>query len=104
MIFIPIPLAAYVYIISNAYNNVLYVGLTVDLKGRIHKHRTKYYPKSFSAKYNVYKLVYYETFDNKYEAYARENQLKAGNRRRKEQLIRSTNPEYRDLYDEIGDL
>ena len=99
--FIPIPVAAYIYIIANAHNNVLYVGMTVDLKGRIHKHRTKYYPKSFSAKYNVCKLVYYETFDKLYEARARETQLKAGNRKRKEMLIRSTNPEYRDLYDEL---
>lgn len=97
-----IRVAAYVYIIANAHNNVLYVGLTSDLKSRIHKHRTKYYPKSFSAKYNVYKLVYYETFETLFEAYAREAQLKAGNRKRKEMLIMSANPEYRDLYEEIG--
>lgn len=87
----------YVYIITNAHHTVLYLGVTSDLRGRVGKHRDKYYAKSFSARYNVSKLVYYEVFDSIVRAIEREKQLKAGSRKRKEDLIDSTNPEWIEL-------
>ncbi|MBS1612481.1 MAG: GIY-YIG nuclease family protein, partial [Bacteroidetes bacterium] len=49
----------YVYIISNAHNNILYTGVTYNIVNRIEEHKNRLHPKSFSAKYNVNKLVYY---------------------------------------------
>jgi len=91
----------YVYLITNAHNNVIYVGVTSELKVRIKKHRDKHYPNAFSARYNLYKLVYFEIIDNMSEAKAREKQLKAGSRAKKLALINSLNPGFRDLYDDL---
>jgi putative endonuclease len=88
---------AYVYILTNNHNTTLYVGFTSHLLIRTEKHRTGFYPKSFSARYNLNKLVYYETFDSIEKAIAREKQLKAGPRRQKVKLINSINPEWVDL-------
>lgn len=87
----------YVYIITSKRNSVLYTGVTGDLICRVFQHRSKYNPRSFSARYNVYKLVYYEEFDNPYEAIMREKQIKAGSRRKKIKLIESMNPKWKDL-------
>ena len=57
---------AYVYILTNRNHTTLYVGVTSQLVKRVVKHRNKYYPKSFSARYNVNILVYYECFDTKW--------------------------------------
>ncbi|OFY92904.1 MAG: hypothetical protein A3K10_08550 [Bacteroidetes bacterium RIFCSPLOWO2_12_FULL_31_6] len=91
----------FTYITTNKNNTVLYVGVTSDLKDRIHQHKTKHFPTSFSAKYNVDKLVYFETFFNIEEAIVREKQLKAGSRKKKIDLINSLNPEWKDLFDEL---
>ena len=93
----------YVYIITNKYNTVLYVGVTSNLPGRIGKHKDKFYPKSFTAKYNVDKLVYFEVFDSIVDAIFREKQIKAGSRKRKEELINSLNPAWKDLFWEVQD-
>jgi len=90
----------YVYIMTNKHNIVLYVGFTNDLKRRIYQHKTKQ-AISFTKKYNVDKLVYYETCDNVKEAITREKQLKGGSRKKKVDLIESCNPEWQDLYYEI---
>ena len=79
----------FVYILTNKQNTKLYVGVTSDLPGRMIKHRTKYYPKSFSARYNISKLVYDEVFDSITSAIAREKQLTAGSRKKKIALIES---------------
>ncbi|WP_026810724.1 GIY-YIG nuclease family protein [Arenibacter latericius] len=92
----------YVYILANKNNTTLYVGVTSNLVRRIQQHKTKYYKKSFSARYNVDKLVYYEVFQRIGEAIGREKQLKAGNRARKVALIEQENPEWRDLTDCFG--
>src|SRR4051812_24190924 len=89
----------YVYILTNSNNAVLYIGVTSDLLNRCIQHRNKDYPDSFSAKYNVNKLVYYETFGDINVAIAREKQLKAGNRRRKIELINKMNPNWLDLFE-----
>ena len=93
----------YVYIITNQHNTVLYVGVTSNLPGRIGQHKDKYYPKSFTAKYNIDKLVYFEVFELIVLAIAREKQIKAGSRKAKEALINSMNPEWRDLFWEVQD-
>ena len=93
-----------VYIISNQYNTVLYVGVTSELRARIWEHKTKFYQKSFSAKYNCNKIVWYETFSRIEEAIEREKQIKAGRRKAKESLIKAMNPAWNDLWIEIQDL
>jgi len=86
-----------VYINTNKTNKVFYVGVSSDLVGRIWQHKNKFYPNSFSARYNVDKLVYYETYEDVYEAIAREKQLKAGSRQKKIDLVEKENPDYEDL-------
>ena len=93
----------YVYIITNSHNTTLYIGVTSSLRKRVYEHREKYFPDSFSAKYNLFKLVYYEGFTSIEEAIAREKQLKAGSRKKKEKLILKDNADWRDLWDEIQD-
>jgi putative endonuclease len=90
-----------VYILTNSHNTVLYTGVTNDLVRRVYEHRNGLNPKSFSSKYNVFKLVYFESFHSIEEAIAREKQIKGGNRKRKEELINSINPEWKDLWEEI---
>jgi putative endonuclease len=94
----------FVYIITNKNNTVLYTGVTSELRARIDQHKHKYYPKSFTAKYNCDKIVWYEQLDYIEDAIAREKQIKAGNRMKKEELIQKMNPEWRDLWDEIQHL
>ena len=89
----------FVYIITNAHHTTLYVGVTSNLFNRTVEHRDKVFPKSFSARYNLNKLVYYEIFDSIIDAIAREKQLKAGSRKKKEILINKLNPEWKDLFD-----
>lgn len=91
---------SYVYILANKHNTVLYTGVTRDLKRRIYEHKQKFV-KSFTSKYNVDKLVYYEVFDDIYNAITREKQIKAGSRQKKIELINSMNESWKDLYDEI---
>ena len=89
------------YITTNKPNGVLYIGVTSDLKGRIEKHKNKTYKNSFTAKYNADQLVWFQRFPTMWEAIAREKQLKAGNRKRKIQLIEEMNPEWQDLYESL---
>jgi len=91
----------FTYIVTNAHNNVLYTGVTSELKVRIEKHRTKRYPNSFTARYNVYKLVFFEEYDNMTAAIRREKQIKAGSRAKKLALITAMNPDFRDLYEDL---
>ena len=90
----------YTYILTNAADRVLYVGFTSDLKGRVYQHKTKAVP-GFTSRYNVEKLVYYETFDDVWAAIEREKQLKAGSRDDKVQLVRGMNPAWADLYETL---
>ena len=91
----------YVYILTNKNNTTLYVGVTSNLVKRIEQHKTKYYPKSFTSRYNLDKLVYYEAFQMIGDAIAREKQLKAGSRAKKIALIEKENPEWKDLYKQL---
>ncbi|MBX9886550.1 MAG: GIY-YIG nuclease family protein [Flavobacteriaceae bacterium] len=94
----------FVYIITNKYQTVVYTGVTSNLPKRILEHKEKKYPQSFSARYNVNILVYYEQFQEIGDAIAREKQIKAGSRDDKNKLIRSLNPTWKDLYEEIKDM
>lgn len=93
--------SGFIYILTNKNNTTLYVGVTSSLKKRILQHKEKYYKTSFSARYNLNKLVYYETYQMIGDAIAREKQLKGGNRAQKVALIECVNPNYYDLYDSI---
>ena len=91
----------YVYIMTNAHNTVLYTGVTNNLLRRVQEHKQGV-GSAFTRKYNVHKLVYYESGSDARSAIAREKQIKGGSRQKKIDLINSMNPEWRDLYDEIS--
>jgi len=91
----------YIYLLTNKNNTTLYVGVTANIIQRIQQHKEKFNPKSFTARYNLDKLVYYEAFQSIGDAIGREKQLKAGNRAKKIALIESMNPEWNDLYDTL---
>ena len=90
-----------VYIMANKSNSTLYTGVTSDLYSRVVEHKQKIHPKSFTAKYNCNKLVYFEPFHDIEEAIAREKQIKGGSRSKKIALIESMNPEWTDLFEEV---
>jgi putative endonuclease len=90
-----------VYIMTNKTHRVLYTGVTSELTARVWKHKNKYYPKSFTAKYNCDKLVYYYFYPRIEEAIAAEKSIQAGSRKNKINLINSINPGWLDLYDDL---
>ena len=94
----------FIYIITNKNNTTLYVGVTSNLPERILQHREKRFKNSFSEKYNLDKLVYWEAFQEIGDAIGREKQLKAGSRQKKIELINSFNPDWINLYDSIQDI
>ena len=100
-VFLNKQLGGWVYIMCNPNHSTLYVGVTSNLPSRVHGHKNKIYPSSFTAKYNCNKLVYYKWFDTIVEAIAEEKRIKGGSRKKKEALINSINPEWKDLYDEV---
>lgn len=89
----------HVYIATNKRNTVLYTGITSNLVGRIFQHENKAV-KSFASKYNVCKLVFYETFSNPLDAIAAEKKIKGWTRQKKINLIKKNNPEFKDLFEE----
>jgi putative endonuclease len=89
--------SASVYFLTNKHHSTLYIGLSTNLSTRLWEHRTKQNKKSFSARYNLYKLVYIEPFETVVEAIKREKYLKGKSRAFKEALICRTNPYWNDL-------
>ena len=87
-----------VYIIANGHNTVLYTGVANDLQRRVLEHKQG--KGSFTKKYNVTKLVYFEYGEDVNAAILREKQIKAGSRQKKIDLINSMNVEWKDLFDE----
>jgi putative endonuclease len=87
----------YIYILTNKNHTVLYTGVTSNLGNRLYEHRTGFYKDSFTSRYNVTKLVYYEEFLSIEEAIHREKQIKAGSRQKKLDLINRLNPDWKDL-------
>ena len=89
-----------IYILTNKTNGTLYVGVTGNLPQRIWLHKNGV-TRGFCAKYNLYKLVYFELYEDMYTAISREKQIKAGSRKKKIKLIESSNPAWNDLYPDI---
>lgn len=92
----------WVYIMTNKHHTTLYIGVTNHLVRRVNEHQIKYNPKSFTAQYNVCKLVYYEFFPLIEDAILREKQLKRWSRVKKEWLIEMMNVRWEDLTDLLG--
>ena len=90
----------YVYILVSKKNGTLYIGITSDLVKRIYEHKNNLI-SSFTQKYNVHRLVYYEEFTDVLEAIAMEKRIKKWNRQWKIGLIEKVNGDWRDLYFEI---
>ena len=88
---------AWVYIHTNDRNTVLYVGVTNNISARLWEHKTKQNPKCFTARYNVYKLIYHEGFESIIDAINREKFIKGKTRKWKEALIATLNPEWKEL-------
>jgi putative endonuclease len=89
-----------VYLLTNRRHGTLYTGVTSDLSGRVWQHKNQF-GDGFCSMYNLTRLVYFEIFEDMYSAISREKQIKAGSRKKKLALIRSINPEWRDLYEDI---
>jgi putative endonuclease len=87
----------YVYILTNTYHTVFYTGVTNNLARRCFEHKNKI-NKGFTSKYNIHKLIYYETFTSILNAIHREKQLKRYTRERKAGLINKFNKSWEDLY------
>lgn len=79
----------------------MYIGETKDVKKRIYQHKNKVHPTTFSARYNLDKLIYSEEFETKATAKLRDKQMKKWNRDWKIELIEKLNPNWTDLYTEI---
>ncbi len=94
-------MAYYAYILANSTGTTIYIGVTNNLLRRVTEHRTEVNKESFTAKYHVHKLVYYESTGNIESALNREKQLKSWNRKRKNKLIEQMNPQWVDLYEEL---
>ena len=86
----------YVYILTNTYNTVLYIGVTNNLERRLYEHKNKLVD-GFTKKYNLHKLVYFDTTTDVRSAIEREKQLKGWARAKKNALIESINPDWTDL-------
>ena len=91
----------YVYILSDNLNRVIYTGVTRDLIRRVYEHKNNLDPDSFTAKYNIHKLVYFENTSDVKAAIEREKQIKGWNHKRKNKLVESKNPSWAELYDSI---
>ena len=91
----------YVYILATNDNKVIYTGVTNHLIRRVYEHKNSLDPKSFTSRYHIHKLVYFECTNDVTSAIAREKQIKGWNRNYKNKLIENKNPLWEDLYDSI---
>ncbi|MEJ5106365.1 GIY-YIG nuclease family protein [Chryseobacterium sp. MYb328] len=96
--------AGFIYIMTNKNHTTLYTGVTSNLPKRVQQHKEAYYTQSFTSRYKLYILVYWESFQEIGDAIAREKQIKAGSRQKKLDLINSINPDWNDLSDSIQDI
>ena len=90
----------YVYLLTNWNNKVIYVGVTNNLARRIYEHQNKKV-KGFTQKYNLNKLVYYEKTNDIMDALEREKEIKKWRREKKNELVHSLNPKWKDLSTEV---
>ena len=94
-------MAYYVYMMASATNYTVYIGVTNDLIRRVYEHKTHEDPDSFTSQYHVEKLVYFEQTTDVYAALEREKQLKGWRRSKKNVLVETMNPQWRDLYPDL---
>jgi putative endonuclease len=93
-------MAYYVYLLASRKHGTLYAGVTRDLVKRVYQHRTKETP-SFTSRYAVTRLVWFEVYDDPTSAIAREKEIKKWRRDWKISLIENENPDWDDLYGSI---
>ncbi len=86
----------YVYLLTNWNNKVMYVGVTNDLEKRVYEHKNKII-RGFTSKYNISKLVYFEETGDVISAIEREKEIKRWRREKKNRLVNSINPDWKDL-------
>ena len=91
----------YVYILTNWKGNVMYIGVTSNLERRLYKHRHELI-EGFTKRYHVHKLVYYEQTGDVKAAIEREKQLKHWTRAKKNALVETMNPTWKDLSEDWG--
>ncbi|MGO3928910.1 GIY-YIG nuclease family protein [Rhodopseudomonas pseudopalustris] len=94
-------MAYYVYLLASRKDGPLYLGVTNNLVRRVYEHRTKAVP-SFTSRYNITKLVWFEIYDDPISAITREKEIKKWRRAWKVALIERENPGWEDLYDGIA--
>lgn len=93
--------SGYFYIMTNPHHTVLYCGATENVYQRVMEHKNKIFTNSFTSRYNIIKLVYFEALSLIGDAFLREKQIKAGSRKKKIDLIESINPEWKDLFEQL---
>jgi putative endonuclease len=93
----------FTYIITNKNQTTFYVGVTSNLKRRLFEHKNKINPNSFSARYNLSKLIYFEYWPSIDEAIMREKKLKNYSRKRKIEIIQRKNPNWEDLENQLDE-
>ena len=93
------PKQYFIYIMTNNHHTVLYTGMTGYIAERGWQHKKKLID-GFTKKYNVTKMVYFETYEDVNRAIAREKQIKGWNRKKKEALITKANPDWDDVYNQ----
>ena len=93
-------MAYYVYILASRKDGAIYIGITNDIVRRVCEHQQKAVP-SFTSKYNITRLVWFEIYADPVSAITREKELKIWKLAWKVQLIEAENPEWKDLYDSI---
>jgi putative endonuclease len=93
---------SFIYLMANQPYGTIYLGVTADLIKRVYEHKNHAIPNSFTSKYKVTNLVYFEKFDDIQSAIAREKQIKNWKRDWKITLIEKDNPHWEDLYSTIS--
>ena len=93
-----------VYMLASGKNGTLYLGVTSDLSGRLEEHENRLSPKSFTARYGVTRLVWWEPFDTMADAITREKTMKGWPRAWKLNVIEADNPDWLDMCPETGAL
>ena len=91
-------MAGYFYILANATNEVLYKGSTTNLISRTYEHKMHLFKDSFTDKYNITRLIYFECYDDIRQARDREKQIEKWSRAKKDKIISKMNPKWKDLY------
>ncbi len=90
-----------IYILTNKNKTTLYIGVTSNLVARIWEHKNHAFKGSFSDRYNLTYLIYFENYGTIEEAILREKEIKKWRREKKERLIATINPKWKDLWEDI---